>query len=646
MKKFISLFLAIVLVLSAVPFISADELGQGSFEVSATLDGGKGSVFVRLKPPAESITVSGVELDVILPEGFSFNDQPTATFGGWQIIVGSAYASNGCNGRKIAVYTTTNPQKTVKNSVITLIEIPVTYPANLKPGNKDVTINVTDVSIDLSGKSVSGLDYFEAVEEAGNREYTYQKSFKYEKNITDAKITGIVNKPYTGGKIKQSPKIELDGNTLIENTDYVLNYSSNTDCGVATVTILGKGGYKGQVKKTFYIIPASVYDISTANPTTDRVTVSWSKAKKVSGYYILRSTSKTEGFEIVKTINDGEASSYVDEGLLSGNKYYYKVQAFILIDGKEVPGNLTTAAPSSTLDGYKINATDGLAVSQRTSTSITLKWKKTEVANNVANKTVSGYYVYRSTSKSSGYKKIATISDGNTLTYKDKKLKVGKTYYYKIRPYRTYKSNPGVGPYSSVLTAKTLGKVGTVAGLKTSSKTVSSISLKWSSVATASGYQIYRSAKKSSGYSLLATVTKTKYTHKSLYSGTTGYYKVRAYRLEDGKKVYGSYSKVLTAKTAGYKVSKPTGLKVASKSSSKISIKWKKVSKANGYFIYRSTSKSSGYKKIATLTSGKKVSYTDKKVKSKKTYYYKVVAYRTYKKAKGVGKHAILKVKR
>ena len=56
-------------------------------------------------------------------------------------------------------------------------------------------------------------------------------------------------------------------------------------------------------------------------------------------------------------------------------------------------------------------------------------------------------------------------------------------------------------------------------------------------------------------------------------------------------------------------------------------ISWKKAKNATGYYVYRSTNSRSGYKKIATVTG--RTSYTDKKsLKSKKTYYYKVVSIR------------------
>ena len=76
-------------------------------------------------------------------------------------------------------------------------------------------------------------------------------------------------------------------------------------------------------------------------------------------------------------------------------------------------------------------------------------------------------------------------------------------------------------------------------------------------------------------------------------------------------------------------VKKPSATKITSIKAGKrqATVYWKKASNATGYYIYRSTKAKSGYKKIATVNG--KTSYKDKKsLKSKKTYYYKIVSYR------------------
>ena len=51
---------------------------------------------------------------------------------------------------------------------------------------------------------------------------------------------------YTGNAIE--PKVSIEG--LIEGVDYIVSYSNNVEIGEATVTIKGKGKYRGRRKNT------------------------------------------------------------------------------------------------------------------------------------------------------------------------------------------------------------------------------------------------------------------------------------------------------------------------------------------------------------------------------------------------------------
>lgn len=97
---------------------------------------------------------------------------------------------------------------------------------------------------------------------------------------------------------------------------------------------------------------------------------------------------------------------------------------------------------------------------KKTKTTIKLRWKKLSTP-------VSGYMIYRSTRKSSGYKKIKTVSS-KTSSYTNKRLKRGKTYYYKIRPYRTVKySYKTSKKKTKTLSRKAYGSYGYVKKIKT-----------------------------------------------------------------------------------------------------------------------------------------------------------------------------------
>lgn len=90
-------------------------------------------------------------------------------------------------------------------------------------------------------------------------------------------------------------------------------------------------------------------------------------------------------------------------------------------------------------------------------------------------------------------------------------------------------------------------------------------------------------------------------------------------------------SSSFTIGTSASLASKPSIRNIRKKSKKAATISWNKVSSVQGYQLYRSTSKSGRYQCIKTLSS-KSSSYKNSGLKSKKTYYYKI---RAYKKVNG-----------
>lgn len=86
----------------------------------------------------------------------------------------------------------------------------------------------------------------------------------------------------------------------------------------------------------------------------------------------------------------------------------------------------------------------------------------------------------------------------------------------------------------------------------------------------------------------------------------------------------GNYS---GTKSLSYKIVPTTPeLSAAANAAAGITVKWGKVTGADGYYVYRKTS-STSWTKIATISSGSTVSYTDKGAKAGSTYIYTVKAY-------------------
>ena len=62
---------------------------------------------------------------------------------------------------------------------------------------------------------------------------------------------------YTGEPIEPTVSVEVDSRTLTKDTDYTVEYGSNTAVGTATVTVSGINNYLGTPSRTFEIVPAT-----------------------------------------------------------------------------------------------------------------------------------------------------------------------------------------------------------------------------------------------------------------------------------------------------------------------------------------------------------------------------------------------------
>ena len=59
-----------------------------------------------------------------------------------------------------------------------------------------------------------------------------------------------------------------------------------------------------------------------------------------------------------------------------------------------------------------------------------------------------------STSKNGTYSKIATVKSASTLSYTKKNLTTGKTYYFKVRAYKTVGETKLYGSFSVIKSVK------------------------------------------------------------------------------------------------------------------------------------------------------------------------------------------------
>lgn len=152
-------------------------------------------------------------------------------------------------------------------------------------------------------------------------------------------------------------------------------------------------------------------------------------------------------------------------------------------------------------------------------------------------------------------------------------------------------------------------------------RTATTVTLSMSKVSGAHGYSIYRATSNNGKYSKIANVSSTTYKDTGRKSSSNYYYKVRAYKTVNGKKVYSSYSNVAYVSST---LNKTENVKVTNQTNSR-KVSWNRVSNASKYNVYRSSSKDGEYEYIGSSTT---LSYTDTSASSSKIYYYRVRAYK------------------
>ena len=140
--------------------------------------------------------------------------------------------------------------------------------------------------------------------------------------------------------------------------------------------------------------------------------------------------------------------------------------------------------------------------------------------------------------------------------------------------------------------------------------------LTWSKVDGATKYYIYRSTD-GKNYKQYTSTLKTSYTNTSTTIGTTYYYKVKAAKVVNGKKVYSLYSNGESVKCV------PAAPVVSIyRTNGKPQLKWNAVIGATKYWIYRSTDGVN----FSYYDSTTKTSYTNSGAASGTKYYYRVKA--------------------
>ncbi len=349
----------------------------------------------------------------------------------------------------------------------------------------------------------------------GNYRGSITRTFKIRPvSVASATVSGLKSVTYTGKARTQSPVVKVGTATLVSGTNYTVSYKNNINAGTATVTITGKGDYTGTRSVTFKInkaaqsitvkssassvpvgktaavtitgnkgtksykssntavatvssagvvtgkkvgtvtitaasastsnynaasktltikvVPAATASLTASNLATG-IKLSWKAVTGANGYKLYRNST------LVKTITSGSTVTFTDtKANTNGTKYVYKVVA------KASTGD-STLSKSRTV--YRVARPAISSATNSAASRMTVKWGK--------NAKATGYEIQYSTSKTfaSGNKTV-TAAGASTVSKVITGLTKGKTYYVRIRSFKTVTSTKYRSAWSTVKSVK------------------------------------------------------------------------------------------------------------------------------------------------------------------------------------------------
>ncbi len=387
--------------------------------------------------------------------------------------------------------------------------------------------------------------------------------------------------------------------------------------GTAKVRVAIKNSTQYYAEYLVVVRPPEARNAKIASATYNSAVIGWDKAANADGYTIYRKAKSETDYKVLAHVDGADKTTYTDTGLAAGTEYAYRVYSYVkytFADGKvnyaeainPAVASVTPTVGTPVISGVKSVSASQLAVS----------WGSVDGA--------AGYTVYRAQGSSTSYKEIGNVG-ASVYSYTDGTAVCGVSYSYQVRAYSTVNGTRVYGAYSKAVSGKAVPGTTTV---NVSVKNYEAVNVSWTKVAGVNGYAIYRKAGSDGSYKKIQTISsgsKVSYTDEMVDTGTKYYYKVRAYKTVDDETVWGAYSNEVSV-TPTMKAPKVT---LTNNSYNSVTVKWNKISGADGYKVTRAESADGAYKTVKTVKDYDIVSYTDTGLSVGKTYYYKVYAYRS-----------------
>ena len=265
-------------------------------------------------------------------------------------------------------------------------------------------------------------------------------------NITDKATVTIPNNAlnYKNRPVKPKPTVTLGDKILVEGEDYFINYLNEDgavvadpiDAGNYYVAVCGKGNYNGEIDT-----PYTIKKVKISSVTLKKASLPYNGSRRTQ-----TPTVQTKVDGTLVTLTQGTKTGDTGDYYLTFSNNLNVGTATVTVTGK---GNFTGSVKKT----FKILPKGSSIVSLTPeSKAVTVKWKKQ--AAKMSKGYITGYQIQFATDKNfTKNKKTFTVKGYSITGKKASGLLAGKTYYVRIR---TYKTVSGTNYYSDWATVKTV----------------------------------------------------------------------------------------------------------------------------------------------------------------------------------------------
>jgi hypothetical protein len=209
----------------------------------------------------------------------------------------------------------------------------ITYSNNTNPGTADITVTALSnnytgskvISFKITSAAVSGLRTStiknNSIKLAWSKQ-DYADGYQI-CNSSNRVLATTTKNSYTIKGLTSCTTYKLKVRSYVNNTDGTVSYGEFSTA-VSAKTLLNTPTLKAK------------------STSKGKVTLTWTKVAKATGYEIYYSTKKNGVYTRLKTISKSSKRKYVDSGLASGERYYYTIRAYRTANGVKTYSSYNT----------------------------------------------------------------------------------------------------------------------------------------------------------------------------------------------------------------------------------------------------------------------------------------------------------------